>query len=295
VNQCDDSDVGPLVLQVDVARDAIPHVVADDAGAAEVEDRLPLRLEQLPAQPLVEPRRPTRSGRAKCDDPVLHVQMHASIVPHGTRRVRRDNRRGAARPRRLRIRSGVERVDPGVDERRDVRRFSARPLVASLVAVSTMLVLVAGASGGATSRQVQVLDACDPDSFNTVIGPGTCVRNGGVTFFEFVDQLLAQGRAPAWRFAPEDLKLAAGGTITARNRGGEFHTFTEVAAFGGGCVEELNDLLGLDPVPECEVEGIFAATGIGPEGELTTAALASGTHRFLCLIHPWMRSTATVS
>ena len=48
-------------------------------------------------------------------------------------------------------------------------------------------------------------------------------------------------------------------------------------------------------LPECEVEGIFGATGIAPGEELTTAALGSGTHRFLCLIHPWMRSTATVS
>lgn len=174
-------------------------------------------------------------------------------------------------------------------------RFSVRPLAASLFAVSTMLVLVAGASGGATSRQVQVLDDCEAESFNAVIGPGTCVKDGGVTFFEFVDQLLAQGRAPAWRFAPDHLKLEAGGTITARNRGGEFHTFTEVADFGGGCVEDLNDLLGLDPVPECEVPGILEATGIGPGGELTTAGLASGTHRFLCLVHPWMRATATVS
>lgn len=173
-------------------------------------------------------------------------------------------------------------------------RFSMRPRAAGMLAVATMLVLVAGASGGAANRQVQVLDDCEPESFNAVIGPGTCVKDGGVTFFEFVDQLLAQGRAPAWRFAPDHLELAAGGTITARNHGGEFHTFTEVATFGGGCVEELNDLLGLDPVPECGVPGIFGATGISPGDELTTAPLASGTHRFLCLIHPWMRSTVTV-
>ena len=37
--------------------------------------------------------------------------------------------------------------------------------------------------------------------------------------------------------------------VTARNRGGEDHTFTEVANFGGGCIAALNDLLGLRDCP----------------------------------------------
>ena len=63
-------------------------------------------------------------------------------------------------------------------------------------------------------------------------------------------------------FAPGQLSLDAGGTLAARNRGGEVHTFTEVATFGGGCIEALNDLLGLTPVPECAgfPGGAFAAT-----------------------------------
>jgi hypothetical protein len=28
---------------------------------------------------------------------------------------------------------------------------------------------------------------------------------------------------------------------------------------------------------------------------VTTAPLTAGTHRFLCLIHPWMRSTVTAN
>ena len=88
--------------------------------------------------------------------------------------------------------------------------------------------------------------------------------------------------------------MAAGGTLTATNKGGEFHTFTEVAAFGGGCVDELNDLLGLTPVPECaQAPGIFFSTGAGRGGSTTTGPLAAGTHRFLCLIHPWMTATVT--
>jgi hypothetical protein len=51
--------------------------------------------------------------------------------------------------------------------------------------------------------------------------------------------------------SPEKLSIDAGGTITAVNRGGEDHTFSDVAEFGGGCIQDVNDLVGLDPVPEC--------------------------------------------
>jgi hypothetical protein len=139
-------------------------------------------------------------------------------------------------------------------------------------------------------------DDCDPATFNAAIGPGTCVKEGSTTFSEFIGQLLSQGRAPAWRFAPEQLKLAADGTLEAPNKGGEDHTFTEVANFGGGCIDALNDLLGLSPVPECAgfPGGAFGATVVPAGGTLTTGALAPGIHRFECLIHPWMRTTVEV-
>ena len=163
----------------------------------------------------------------------------------------------------------------------------------ALVAASA-LAAVAVASGASQSRSIQVLDDCDAASFNAVIGPGTCVKAGGVTFSEFIEQLATQGTAPAWRFSPGALKLSPGGTLEAHNRGGEFHTFTEVAAFGGGCVPELNEILGLTPVPECATPGIFGTTGIAPAATLETGPLAGGTHLFMCLIHPWMKTTATV-
>ena len=162
---------------------------------------------------------------------------------------------------------------------------------------SAMVLVLAMASvtyGGAADRRVAVLDACDGPSFNAVIGPGTCERGGGVKFDDFIGQLIAMGQAPAWRFAPEALTLADGGSVDAYNRGGEFHTFTEVAAFSGGCVPELNAVLGLSPVPECGVPGIFGATGIAPGDELEGEPLGAGTHRFMCLIHPWMRTEVIV-
>jgi hypothetical protein len=154
---------------------------------------------------------------------------------------------------------------------------------------------VASVTYGAVAHgRVTVLDACDGPSFNLAIGPGACERSGGVKFDDFIGQLIAMGEAPAWRFAPEAVTLADGGSIDAYNRGGEFHTFTEVAAFGGGCVPELNAVLGLSPVPECGVPGIFGATGIAPGDELEGEPLGSGNHLFMCLIHPWMRTEVTV-
>lgn len=166
-------------------------------------------------------------------------------------------------------------------------------MLAALVSVVASLLLASVASAGAGNRRVQILDACDGPTFNAVLGPDSCLRAGGVTFERFIGQVISMGEAPSWRFAPERLKLDTGGTITAVNRGGEFHTFTEVAAFGGGCVDELNDLLGLEAVPECAgAPAIFGATGVPQGTSRTTAPLTAGTHRFMCIIHPWQRTTA---
>jgi len=163
------------------------------------------------------------------------------------------------------------------------------------IAALLALILASDASAVSSTRQVVMRDDCDPATFNAAVGPGTCVKDGGTTFSEFVDQLTAQGRAPAWRFAPERLRLAADGTLKARNVGGEVHTFSEVANFGGGCIDFLNGLLGLSPVPECTgfPGGVFGATAV-PAGGTLTVSLAPGIHRFECLIHPWMRATVDV-
>ena len=86
------------------------------------------------------------------------------------------------------------------------------------------------------------------------------------------------------------------GTIDANNRGGEDHTFTEVATFGGGCIGILNGLLGLTPVAECAgfPGGAFGATLVPTRGTIEKAALSPGTHRFECLIHPWMQAKLKV-
>ena len=175
-----------------------------------------------------------------------------------------------------------------------------------LVAVSAVLAIAALtvatiAWGGASRRQVQMLDNCDGPTFNEVIGPGTCARNAGLTFDKFVAGLIENGAVESWRFSPEKLTVDAGGTITAVNRGGEDHTFSEVAEFGGGCIEDVNALVGLEPVDECAgfpgppAIGFFVSTLAAPGDSVTTAPLAAGTHRFLCLIHPWMRATVNAN
>lgn len=171
-----------------------------------------------------------------------------------------------------------------------------RRLFRSLASAMVLALVVASLTyGAAAHRRVTVLDACDGPSFSEAIGEGACERSGGVKFDAFIGQLIAMGEAPAWRFAPEAMTLADGGSLTAVNRGGEFHTFTPVAAFGGGCVDELNALLELTPVPECANPGfVFGTTGLPAGGSLDWGPLAAGTHLFECMIHPWMQTTVTV-
>jgi hypothetical protein len=171
-------------------------------------------------------------------------------------------------------------------------RNGRRAALAAAGALSGVLIAAAVAWAGPSHRQVVMRDACDGPSFNAAVGMEVCVRNGGVTFERFIGQLEDLGEAPAWRFSPEQLKLDAGGSITAVNRGGELHTFTEVADFDqGGCIPELNAILGLPMAPNCNLIG---PTGAPPGGSVSTGPLAAGTHRFLCLLHPWMRTTAEV-
>ena len=99
----------------------------------------------------------------------------------------------------------------------------------------------------------------------------------------------------AWRFDPAALSLTVGGSITATNYGGEVHTFTEVAQFGGGIVPALNTASGnLVEAPECK--DITAADRIAPGGTFRTdAETTTGTHLYQCCIHPWMRETVSVT
>ena len=151
-----------------------------------------------------------------------------------------------------------------------------------------------GESGsGARVQKLRMRDACDSASFNAVLGPGACVLNGETTLDAFNAELARKGFVGAWKFNPDQFGDKPGTVIEVENRGGEAHTFTPVAAFGGGVVPRLNDASGNPTVaPECA--DLNPLTIVPAGGHLQGSPLTGGTHRFQCCIHPWMRTTVTI-
>lgn len=148
--------------------------------------------------------------------------------------------------------------------------------------------------GKADVEEIIVFDPCEPNSFNAAIGPGTCVGDGEVTFGEFLEQLNPEdGGHEDWFFDPDDTDIDEGETLRAINEGGEEHTFTEVVSFGAGFVPPLN--AALPPgTPDAVLAEPLGPTFVPAGGTRTLAGLSVGTHRFQCLIHPWMRSVVEV-
>ena len=143
------------------------------------------------------------------------------------------------------------------------------------------------------NRNISLFDACDPTTFNAALGAGTCVRNGGMTFDQFLAELRAHGSVGAWHMTPTNLTVGVGQTLFVTNRGGEEHTFTEVEEFGGGIVPLLNQLSGNTEVaPECtELEDDdFVPAG----GTYTEEEDEEGVEKYQCCIHPWMRMTLRI-
>ncbi len=146
------------------------------------------------------------------------------------------------------------------------------------------------------AKQVRMQDDCDPETFTAVLGEGACVGDGGTTFDELVAQLVERQDAGAWRFTPERFSVPQGTRLRVLNEGGEVHSFTRVRRFGPGCVPELNELLGFPAgrtVPECTTPR-WLRTLRAPGQVRVVRQLPAGTHRFECLIHPWMRTTVRV-
>jgi plastocyanin len=147
--------------------------------------------------------------------------------------------------------------------------------------------------------QVVALDECDPASFNAALGPDFC-KNVTLGAFTTLSDLFAKAAAgtpdPNWDFEPDTLHIKKGTTLSVVDQGGEPHTFTEVAHFGGGFIPQLN-APGEDTVPECA--GGFsnvavARTRILQGSHIQVAGLSKGSHRFQCCIHPWMRTKVEV-
>ncbi|MFL5574448.1 MAG: hypothetical protein ACJ79S_00535 [Gemmatimonadaceae bacterium] len=145
------------------------------------------------------------------------------------------------------------------------------------------------AGGGPDTRLVELKDACDPTTFNAVLGAGGCTRQGGVQFANFIELLTKHGEVGAWHFAPRNIETTVGTTLLAVNRGGEVHTFTEVEQFGGGIVPNLNQLSG-NPVPAPECLSLEPDDFVPPGGTYPDEVEAPGTELYQCCIHPWMRT-----
>jgi plastocyanin len=139
-------------------------------------------------------------------------------------------------------------------------------------------------------RRIEMLDACDPESFNAVLGAGACTRSGGLRLSQFTALLTKHGSVESWRFSPKVVQARVGQTVLAINRGGETHTFTEVEEFGGGIVPMLNQL-SHNPVVAPECEALTPADFVPPGGTDSDDVEEAGTELYQCCIHPWMRTT----
>lgn len=156
-----------------------------------------------------------------------------------------------------------------------------------------------GADEQFQAPRVAILDACDPADPAWAPTGGCLLRKGDVTNAEFGALLrspLYTGLVghPAWRNEPSYLSVRDGMPIRVTNEGGRPHTFTRVAAFGGGRVPPLN--VGVTPAPECQVApGANDPTQVAPGDMLTVEDLPAGLHRFQCCFHPWMRASIRVN
>lgn len=177
-----------------------------------------------------------------------------------------------------------------------------------LAAATVGLALAALPATALASEGIEVQDRCEEASFNAAgidchrpAGDG----GGDVTLDELFASLAANQDNGKWRFKGDKVKIREGQALSIdMTRGGEAHTVTEVPVFGLGCVPELNAVVfpGQDPAalpavcgnPATFTPGIFGGDLIVPGLNFTKVGLSKGTHRFMCMIHPWMKSTVTV-
>jgi hypothetical protein len=174
----------------------------------------------------------------------------------------------------------------------------------AMVVAGFVGIIVSGWSGTATANRgsdaetIRLRDDCEKVSFNAAVGPGTCIGNGDTTFDEFLAEL-PDGGDHHWRNNPDETHVDRGEGLHLENRGGEFHTFTKVARFSdGGCVEDINALLGV-PTRDPQFCGAafsdpVLALPARAESDVPAHRLHRGHNRFQCMVHPWMTTVVDV-
>lgn len=145
--------------------------------------------------------------------------------------------------------------------------------------------------------QVALLDNCDAVTW---VGFGGCAIQGTVTRPAFLASVAAIGHHPDWRNEPAALHAKWNAKLLVTNAGGRNHTFTRVAAFGGGYVPVLNRLADTRTIaPECAVprpaEIIEPGTSVEVRTDHQGRVVGDHVERYQCCIHPWMRTTVLVS
>ena len=179
------------------------------------------------------------------------------------------------------------------------RTLTFRAVVWTAFAAVALISLTADAGAIQGDKKIRMYDDCEPTSFNAVLGDGACIGNGHTTFAEFIEELEETQDAHTWRNQPSQMHVNIGRPTLIENRGGEVHTFTPVAAFGGGFIPDLNGISGNPvPAPECLNFGAitFIPAGASEEGPTAGSSdLPVGTNRFQCCIHPWMRTVIEVA
>jgi hypothetical protein len=179
------------------------------------------------------------------------------------------------------------------------RKLTFRTVLWTAFSALVVLSLTAGAGAVQGDKKIRMYDDCEPTTFNAVLGDGACIGNGHTTFDEFIAELEATQDAHGWRNQPSAMHVNVGRPTLIENRGGEVHTFTPVANFGGGFIPELNGISGNPvPAPECLNFGaiVFIPAGASEDGPTAGSSdLPVGTTRFQCCIHPWMRTVVEVA
>jgi plastocyanin len=173
-----------------------------------------------------------------------------------------------------------------------------RHITLTLAIVSAMALLAGCDDVSGVTARIQLRDDCDPATFNAALGPGTCLHasgSTGMTLASFNAELNATQAVAAWRIEPAGFAIKEGATLPVVNLGGETHTFTEVEDFGGGVVPALNQASGnLAVAPECADQAEFASSTILSGQTMQHTFEETGTEKYQCCIHPWMRQTVTV-